>query len=193
MEGESGSLLSFWNHSNSYNIKDIKKSSKGSTIESFLPVAAAIEKIHEQNLQVSMTRLEWNINGLLFKKKLIRELRDHRHPHKFPINALENVSSPYNISWSQYLAYIAPDTDDKSFNYFALVPLFLGVPTLIAEQSSVGQFLQSLKSPLSQKPIVKLTGDFKHDKDAWFTKLQNEFFSKEAKPMQWAMELSEYL
>ena len=42
MEGECGSLLSVWNHRNSYTIKDIKKSSKGSTIESFLPVAAAI-------------------------------------------------------------------------------------------------------------------------------------------------------
>ena len=192
IEGECGSLLSVWNHGNSYNIKDIKKSSKGSAIESFLPVAAAIEKIHEQNLQGSMS-LEWNIHGLLGKKKLVRQLQDPRHPRKFPINALENVSSPHNISWSQFLAYIAPDVHDKSFNYFTLVALCLGVPTLVSEQSSVGQFLHSLRTPLSRKPIVKLTEDFEHDKEAWFRKLQNEIFSKEAKPMKWAMELSEYL
>ena len=185
IEGECGSPLSVWNHDNSYNIKDIKKSAKGSTIESFLSVATAIEK--------GSMSLEWNIHGLLGKKKHVRQLQDPRNPHKFPINALESASSPHNISWSQCLAYIAPDVQDKSFNYFTLVALCVGVPTLVSEKSSVGQFLQGLKTPLSRKPIVKLTGDFKHDKEAWFAKLQNEFFTKDAKPTQWAMNLREYL
>ena len=128
--------------------------------------------------------LEWNIHGLLGKKKLVRQLQDSRHPHKFPINALENASSAHSTPWSQCLAYIAPDVHDKNFNYFTLVALCLGVPTLVSEQSSVGQFLQGLKTPLRPKPIVKLTGDFEHDKEAWFTKLQNQIFSKEAKPMK---------
>ena len=192
LESESGSLLSVWNHGNSHNIEDITNYSEGNTIKSFLSAVAAIEKIHEQNLQRSMTRIEWNIYGLQSNEKLIRELQDNRHQHKFPINALESVSS-HNISWKQCLAYIAPDVQDRCFNYFALLPLCLGVPTLVSEQSSVGQFLRSLRTPLCRKPIVKLTGDFEHDKKAWFTKLQNEIFGKEAKPKDWAMKLSEYL
>ena len=192
MKGECGSLLSVWNHGNSHNIEDITNYSEGNTIESFLSAAAAIEKIHEQNLQGSMTRIEWNIHGLQSNEKLIRELQDPRHQYKFPINALESVSS-HNISPNQCLAYIAPDVQDRCFSYFALLPLCLGVPTLVSELSSVGQFLRSLRTPLCRKPIVNLTGDFEHDKEAWFRKLQNEIFGKEANPTQWAMELSEYL
>ena len=182
-------LVSVWDSKFHYHISDMKKITKGSSKQAFYAVKSAITRIQKGH-KGSEAKILWNIHGLEAKEYT---RRDESIPSQVNINILANIPSPDNISWDHCTVYIAPDVHDKSFNFLALVALWFGVPTLVSEDSSIGKFLSSLMTPLKEKPIVRLTGDFKSDRKAWYKKLKEELFSKEANPTQWAKELSEFL
>ena len=189
-KSEGHALMSVWCSKFPYHIQDTKKCTKGSTKPAFYAVEAALKRIQKEDLQGSTARIPWIIHGSEVKDYIARE---ESAPCQININAPGHLSSPHNILWDRCIAYIAPDVRDKSFNFLALVALWLGVPTLVSEESSVGKFLSGLTTPLKENPIVHLTGEFKTDRKVWLRKLKEDFFRKDACPRQWAMDLSEFL
>ena len=177
-------LVSVWSSKFSYRIKNVKRFIKGSSKPAFDAVEAAIERIQKDHQGI-----QWSIHGLEARQYITR---DEPTESELNISTTENIPSLHNIPWKHCIAYIAPDVYDKSFNFIALAALWLGVPTFVSEESSVGKFLSSLTTPLKKKPIVNLTGDFEIDKKVWHKKLK-ELFRKKANPAHWAKDLSEFL
>ena len=69
--------------------------------------------------------------------------------------------------------------------------MYHGIPTLVASESPVGKFIQSLTTPVRLKPLVYLTDNSKTDKNEWIKKINEAILNPDLR--QWAKELCEHL
>ena len=97
------------------------------------------------------------------------------------------------LTWKNCLAYIAPDVQEESFNFIALTAIWLGIPTLVSSQSTIGKFLLSINCPSTKKALINLTGNPEDDQKLWVDKIHKDILNHTARSIQWAKELSEYL
>ena len=120
-----------------------------------------------------------------------KRLSDRNYVVKItPMNTAMSID---NLPMKQCRAFIVPDYVEESFNFLALNAIWLGVPTLVSSQSSIGKFLLNLEYPEKYRAVVNLTGDPDHDKQAWVQKINTEILSHEAHSIQWAKALAEHL
>ena len=162
---------------------------KGSNSNSFSVVGEALEKIEQEFGAQDTEALQWHIYGSPVDSSL-PSLQRHT---LLQIKRLDEITSIDEVAWRDYTLFIAPDIVDNSFNFPALCALWLGVPTLVSSHSSIGKFLLSLSCPATTRAVVTLTGDPKHDTEAWIEKINQEILAEDAIPNQRARELSEHL
>ena len=162
--------------------------SKGSTIDSFSSLAAALVKINTESDQ--QYRLKWNVYGLKVTD-IIDSIKSIASQSKFILNALEELPQVDILNWNQLSAFIVPDVQDESFNFIALCTIWLGIPTLVSSESSIGKLLSNLLCPAKARCIVPLTGISSHDTSLWEKKINNDMLNDDAR--RWAKELSQYV
>ena len=182
---ENNRLVTSWNNAYTYFFKGKEQNTTGSKMESFFVFCSALERI-----QKASGKLDWNIHGV--KANIVEHIRGPRC-NTVKIEPFPDVQFLRDLSWKHCLAFVAPDFQDESFNFLALTAMWLGIPTLVSKESSVGKFLLSLNTPLKSKPIVHLTGNSVTDRKVWASKIEEELQSKENNPTSWAKDLAEFL
>ena len=180
-------LVTVWNNAYPYFFKGREKYAAGSDMKNYFSLTSALEKINKE-----IPVLAWDIHGLKEKEGILEHIRGPRC-ESVNINPLPDVQFIQDLSLKHCLAFVAPDFQDESFNFLALTAMWLGIPTLVSKESSVGRFLLTLDTPLKFKPIVNFTGDSVTDRDVWANKIAEELLSYENNPVTWAKELAEHL
>ena len=158
-----------------------------------VPLSSAIGEINTQAMIHHKSRIQWNVHGLKFQDGIKNNIEEKAKPNVVQITALSSANSVDNLTWKNCLAFIVPEIVDETFNHVALSALWLGIPTIVSSQSSIGKFLLELTCPEKSKAVITLTGDPQTDEKAWIEKINNEILSEEATPMKWAKTLSEHL
>ena len=174
-------IVSMWNKPIPFYHKGKKMSSAGSDIKCFCSLGAALGKVNTESYQ--RHKMQWNVHGLRFKDSKIASIKNTVKQNKLKLNALGKVPLVDNLDWSNQAAFICPDVVDESFNFIALCTIWLGIPTLVSSQSSIGKFLSKLSCPAAEKAIVTLTGIPLEDTDAWVKKINKVILSEDAKSM----------
>ena len=180
-------LITVWSNAYPYFFKGKEKNAAGSDMKNYFSLTSALKIINKE-----MPILAWDIHGLKEKESVLEHIRGPRC-ESVNINSLPDVQFIQDLSWKGCLAFVAPDLQDESFNFLALTTMWLGIPTLVSKESSIGIFLLTLDTPLKFKPIVNLTGDSVTDRHVWANKINDELLSKESNPIFWAEELAEFL
>ena len=166
--------------------------SSGSNIQNFQTVAQAFGEINGNAVKRHLGTIQWYVHGLKFQDPTIKAIEETAKPNVVKITALKEVTSTEDLSWKNCLAYIDPNTEDESFNFNALSAYWLGIPTIVSSQSSVGKLLLCLSCPQKHSAVVTLTGNPDLDKGIWLDKIYKELINEDAKPIQWAREIAEY-
>ena len=161
---------------------------KGSDINSFSVVGEVLGKIGKGSKPDGTEMMSWHIHGLTADSSQF--LQGHK---KLKIQMHDDITSIDKVAWEDYIAFIAPDIVDNSFNFYALCAIWLGRPTLVSSQSSIGKFLLRLPCPAKAKAVVDLTGNPSQDVETWMNKINRDIFDENANPKMWARELKEYL
>ena len=190
MNDEAVTLVSVWSHPIEYFHYGVKMYSQGRDIEKYYTLSTVLGEL---NAMRNTDKIQWNIYGLEKNDRKTHDIQNHAKPHKLNINAIEVKTSDYSLSWAKCLAFIVPDLEDETFNFFALTAIYLGIPTLVSGTSSIGRFLESLPCSEKLRAIVNLTGDPQHDTTEWTKKIYNEILSPDGNSQQWATTLSKYL
>ena len=108
------------------------------------------------------------------------------------ITPLNEVTSADLIDWDNCLAFLVPDYEEQTFNHLALTAIWLGIPTLASNQSSIGKFLLSLSCREAARGVVHLKGNIHHDTEAWTNKIK-EVLCQDSRPTEWARQLTLHL
>ena len=162
-----------------------------SSLQSFSTVCSALGTINNSGNHKG--NIQWNVHGLKYQDAIIKSIHDHAKPDKIKLNALSAATSIEETSWKTSQAFIVPDIVDESLNFIALSAIWLGIPTIVSSQSSLGKFLLHLDCPSKTRPVVILSGNPILDREAWIDNIKKEILDDHANPMVWAQELSEYL
>ena len=170
-----------------YKGKKVNLKARGN--ESLSIVGRALEKIENEFKAEGTEAKQWHIYGFAEEKSL-PALQQYK---LLQVKQHDEITFIDDVAWSDYLAFIAPEIVDISFNFPALCVLWSGVPTLVSNQSSIEKFLLSLSCPAKTRAVVTLKGDPQHDTEAWIKKINREILAEDAIPEQWARELSEHL
>ena len=181
---ETVKLVSVWNHPIEFIHNGRKEHSKGSDIQGYYNLSAALG--HYRN------KLQWHIHGLQINDQKVLAMRQQARPNVLKVNASSSVPSVSSFPWLNCQVFIVPDVAEEMFNFFALKSIWLGIPTLVSCQSSIGKFLQSSRCSEASRAVVNLTGNHQNDTRAWMEKLNKEIFGQEANPTQWAKSMSSY-
>ena len=167
--------------------------SGGSNIQNFQTLAPAVGYINGNAVKRHLGTIHWYVHGLKFQDPTIKSIEEKAKPNVLKITALKEVTSTEDLSWKNCLAYIDPNIEDESFNFNALNAYWLGIPTIVSSQSSVGKILLCLSCPRKHSAVITLTGNPDLDKGIWIDKIYKELINEDARPIQWAREISEYL
>ena len=186
-------LVSVWNKPYNFFHQGKEINSKGSSIDSFFTLSSALGEINNKAMLQHESRIQWNIHGLKLQDKIIRSIEEKAKPNVVQITALSSVNSIDDLTWKNSLAVIFPEIVDETFNFVALSALWLGIPTIVSSQSSVGRFLLELTCLEKTRAVITLTGNPQTDKETWKEKIHREILNEEARPMEWAKALSEHL
>ena len=168
-----------------------KEHSNGSNPQCFRTFSAALSEINA-NAKRHMDILQWNLHGLQYGDQIEQHIQGRVKPDVVKITPLSTVTSIDHIPLKNCRAFVVPDYVEESFNFLALSAMWLGIPTLVSSQSSVGKFLLSLPYQEKSRAVVNLTGDYQHDKQQWIEKIRGEIID-ETSSKRWARGLSEYL
>ena len=160
--------------------------STGSCLQNFCTVSSALGQINAKGKH--RNKIQWNIHGLKFQD--MRTIEKYTEPNTLRISPLSAASCVEKLTWQSCQAYIDPDIDAESVNYLALSALWLGVPTIVSKNSATGKFLQQI--PCAEKPLVELSGDTATDIGILREKLYKDILNEDARPTEWAKEISEY-
>ena len=106
---------------------------------------------------------------------------------------LHPIPSSDAFNWGDCFAFIVPDREEETLNFYALTAIWQGIPTLVSSRSSIGKFLLSLDCPENFRSVVNLTGDPQHDAEEWRQKINKEILDKYVNPKDWAATMSQYL
>ena len=186
-------LVSIWNNPYPYFHLGKKVHSKGSDINNFYTLCCVLGEINAQSIRQQKSKLQWNVHGLKFQDQIIKSIEEKARPNVVQITALSSVNSVDDLTWKNCLAYLVPDILDETFNFVALSALWLGIPTIVSSQSSVGKFLLELTCPEKSRAVITLTGNTQTDQKAWKEKIDREILNEDARPTEWAKTLSEHL
>ena len=182
-------IMSIWHKPTRFFHKGKTMFSKGSAIDSFASLGAALGKINSESVQ----QYWWYVYGLQFTDEHIKLIQSQADQNKIKLKGPGKVPAVDDLNWLKPLAFILPDVQEESFNFIALCTIWLGIPTLVSSQSSIGKFLLKLTCPVVERAVVSLTGNPLEDTDRWMKKIKNDILSEDARPMQWAKELSEHI
>ena len=182
---KSNSLVTIWNNDHPFFFKGKEEHVKGSSKESFLIVSSALEMVNEET---QGEKLKWSLHGVKGKEETFEKSLSLKSRGMVEIHTLMGTNFLKNLNLENCLAYIAPDAHDESFNYIALTAMYHGIPTLVASESPVGKFIQSLTTRVKLKPLVYLM-----DKNAWIKKINEDILNPDKCSRKWAIELSEHL
>ena len=162
-----------------------------SSIECFATLSAVLGTINQTKLYKN--KIQWNVHGLKYKEPIQNTIKSHAGPNAIKLSGLKEVVSVDELVWKGCQAFLVPDTEDETFNFIALGALWLGVPTLVSNMSSVGRFLLNTDCPSKTKAVVILFGNADADREAWVDKIYKHILNENANPKEWAKELSDYL
>ena len=185
-------IISVWNMPTYFFHNGRKMFSNGSNLQSFCTFSAALSQISIDANQ-SMDKCQWILHGLQFKDQIIQQIQGQTRSTAVKITPLSAVTSVDNLPLKHCRAFIVPDFVDESFNFLALSAIWLGIPTLVSNQSSIGKFLLRLDYSEKSRAVVNLMGHPDHDKQEWVKKINSEIFGHEANSLRWAKGLAEYL
>ena len=186
-------VVSAWNHGHSFFYKGRKTVSRGSNLQNFFAVGGALANINKHQLQRHELKIQWHVHGLKNHENLSTSIKSEANGDILGLVPLNSPNCLDDVKLKNCLAFIVPDVDESTFNFVALSAIWQGVPTIVPSESSVGKFLLNLTCPVKTRAVVTLTGDIKADRETWIKKLHKEILNYDAKPIQWARELSEYL
>ena len=187
---ETGTLVSIWNPPVEFFHYGTKTYSRGRDIESYYALSTALGEI---NAAYNVDKVEWNVYDLEKNDHKSHDLQNHAKPHMLKVTPLGVKTSISSLPWADCLAFIAPDQEEETFNFFALTAIWLGIPTLVSSQSSIGKFLLTLPCSEKFRAVVNLTGDPKLDTAKWNKRINDELLSTSANSQQWTATLSKYL
>ena len=139
-------IVSMWNQPVAFFHKGKKMQYKGSGIDSFSSLGAALGKVNSEVDQ--QYNMKWSVFGLKFTD-IISSIEHIANENRLTLRALEEVLQIQNLNWNKGSAFIVPDVQDESFNFIALCTIWLGIPTLVSSQSSIGKFLSQLPCPVA--------------------------------------------
>ena len=183
-------LVSIWSHPIEFFHYGTKTYSQGRDIEKYYALSTALGEI---NAQYKIDKVQWNIHSLEKNDRISHDIRNHASPQILKVTPLGIKTLTDILPWADCLAFIVPDQEEETFNFFALTAIWLGIPTIVSSQSSIGKFLLSLDCPEKFRAVVNLTGDPQHDTTEWSKAIKNEILSTHANPKRWAATLSRYL
>ena len=188
-------LVSVWNNPVAFHGKDYVTHSSGSSIKDFATFDAAFNEINRGVGQRPRDKLMWNVHGLKNNEVVLNSIKQHVKPNTLQLRDLNSLLSVDYLIRMNCQVFIAPDLVDDSFNWTALTALWLGIPTIVTSQSSIGKFLLQLPCPDETKAraVINLSGDPVSDKEAWIRKIQKEVLNKDENPVKWAREIRKYL
>ena len=183
-------LVSSWSKPVHFYLEGQDLSSKGSDIESFSTLSAALRNVLQPDVMRHKTeKWHWDIHGFEPNNPRFNYVDD-----TVDITPLNEVTSPDLIDWDNCMAFIVPDYEEETFNHLALTAIWLGIPTVASKQSSIGKFLLSLSSSCSiaSRAVVHLKGNVEQDTEAWTNKIK-DILDRDARPTEWARQLARYL
>ena len=131
-------IISIWNMPTYFIHNRGRMFSNGSNLQSFCTLSAALSQI-SADAERSMDKLEWNIHGLQYKDEIIQQIRGRGSPDAVKITPLCTVTSIDKFSLKNCRVFIVPEYVEESFNFLALSAMWLGIPTLVSSQSSIGK------------------------------------------------------
>ena len=153
----------------------------------------ALGKFEAESKDENTKSLQWHVYGLKGTDPVMESLEQYMTGKTLNIMPHDQLGSVDDLPWGNYQVFISPDVVDESFNFLALCALWLGIPTLVSSQSSIGKFLLSLSCPAKTRAVVNLKGNVSSDIEPWSKKIHTEILEEGAKPRQWASEISKYL
>ena len=177
-------VVSVWSHPIEFFHNGRKEYSKGSNSQSYYNLSTALGQCGK--------KIQWHIYGLQMNDQRVLAIRNHAKAHMLKVSASIPIPSINSFPWGDCQAFTVPDVTEEIFNFFALRSIWLGIPTLVSCQSSIGQFLLSYQCPEAFRAVVNLTGNSQHDARAWIDKINKELVGREANPTQWAKSMSNY-
>ena len=154
-------LVSVWSRAHTYFHRWRKATSNGSDLQSFSTFCSALGEINDICSQKFEETIRWHIHGVKYMDQIVKSLQDAANPN-VKITGLNSITCVDELSWMNSLAFIVPDCVE-SFNYIALTAFWLGIPTLVPSQSSIGKFLLELPCPENIRAVVNLTGNRQSD------------------------------
>ena len=183
-------VVSVWSSPTYFFHNGRKQYSSGSSAQCFCIFSAALDQL---NTSRHMNKLQWNIHGLQLRDQIIQQIQGQAKPDTKMITPFSAVTSIDNLPLKHCRAFIVPDYVEENFNFLALSAIWLGIPTLVSSQSSIGKLLLRLNCSEKSRAVVNLTGDIEHDKLAWMEKINTEFLGHDAHSLRWARGLAEHL
>ena len=184
---EAPKFVTVWNEPIEFNQNDSKEYSKGSDIDCYYTMGKVLGQINAKQ------KVSWVIHGLQVNDPKVRAIRQHARPNVLKVITSSSIPTSDGFNWGDCFAFIVPDREEETLNFHALTAIWLGIPTLVSGQSSIGKFLLSLDCPEKFRAVVNLSGDPQHDAEEWRQKINNEILDKYVNPGEWAATLSEYL
>ena len=184
-------LVTVWKAGYQFFYKGKETHAEGSSKDNYSTLFQALGEVGKSDLLQHIKKIEWNIHGLWNEDDVTKTLRGQ--VNAVQLNALKSVETLDALTWKNCLAYLSPDVQEESFNFIALTAIWLGIPTLVSSQSTVGKFLMSLSCPSTKRALVNLTGNPEEDKKEWIDKIHKNILNSDARSIEWAKELSEYL
>ena len=184
-------FVSIWNCGFSSIYKNKRFYSNRSKPQCFSTVCSALGNIN--GTKPHKDKIQWLVHGLKFQEPIQKLITDHTGPNGIKITALSRILSADELVRKDWEAFLVPDTEDETFNFIALSAIWLGIPTLVSNMSSVGQFLLNLDCDVKSKAVVILSGNVDADREAWKDKIYKEILNENANPKEWARELSNCL
>ena len=162
-------IVSTWNSKVQFYLNRKKMYSKGSEMKSFLTLSSALRNVMQSETMTE--QLQWGIHGFKTVYPTLRSAENLSQSTTLSVQPLDGVTSADHVDWENCRAFIVPDYEEETFNYFALTAIWLGIPTLASSQSSIGKFLMSLSCPETSRCLVNLTGDSQCDIAEWTNKI----------------------
>ena len=177
-------VVSVWNHPIEFFHNGRKEYSKGSNSQSYYHLSTALGRCGKN--------IQWHIHGLKMNDEKVHAVRNYAKAPLLKVSASLLIPSINSFPWADCQVFVVPDVVEEMFNFFALQSIWLGIPTLVSCQSSIGQFLLSHPCPEASRAVVNLTGNPKLDARAWMDKIDKEIIGQDANPIQWAKSMSNY-
>ena len=134
-------LVTVWKAGYQFFYKGKEAHVKGSSKDNYSTLFQALGEIGKNDRRQHTKKSVSNIHRLQNEDDVTQTLRGQ--VNAVQLYALQNIDTLDALTWKNCLAYLSPDVKEESFNFIALPAIWLGIPTLVYSQSTVGKFLMS--------------------------------------------------